>query len=442
MRKRRYSVCALPTVTSSLILGGSVLVATSITLAVSQARLGTPLFFAMAALAAACQLAVLASLRHRPAERRLLLIVFAFAVAARLPLALGPVSYDSDMIRYIWDGRVQRFGINPYGVVPADPAVAHTHDANTVRMPSRNDRTPYPPAAQLFFRAVVTITESPRAMKLVLTLCDLLTMVLLWRWLQATGRNEWLVLTYAWNPLVVLEVAHSGHIDGLGAMWILMSAFCLSRKRTTLAALTFTLAVATKLLPVVLAPLYLGRVRPRDIVLGALLLVALYWPFASTTMIPVGAVPTVVQHIRFNSPVFRPLAWVITPQGAAVFALAVGFGAAVWARVRLDANHPAAWAWPMALALACAPVIYPWYLLYFTPFLFTRATLPLALWTYTVIPVYVVWERARHGIRWKVPNELMILEYGLLVVAIGIVMYATAARSRAVDDGALYPAKS
>ena len=53
----------------------------------------------------------------------------------------------------------------------------------------------------------------------------------------------------------------------------------------------------------------------------------------------------------------------------------------------------------MALALACAPVIYPWYLLYFTPFLFTRATLPLTVWTFTAIPIYLVWECARwvHG---------------------------------------------
>nr|MBA2604235.1 hypothetical protein [Acidobacteriota bacterium] len=79
------------------------------------------------------------------------------------------------------------------------------------------------------------------------------------------------------------------------------------------------------------------------------------------------------------------------------------------------------WAWPMALALACAPVIYPWYLLYFTPFLFTRATLPLAVWTYAVIPVYVVWERSLSGAEWRVPAGLMAVEYGLVVAAIAAV---------------------
>ena len=116
-------------------------------------------------------------------------------------------------------------------------------------------------------------------MKLALVVCDLLTMLVLWRWLQFTGRSEWLTLTYAWNPLVVLEVAHSGHIDALGALWTVASAFWLSRRRTQLATLAFVLAVTTKLMPIVLVPLFLGRIRRRDIAFGAACL--LCWISAS-----------------------------------------------------------------------------------------------------------------------------------------------------------------
>jgi hypothetical protein len=412
------------------VLTGSVLVASTTCLAVTQARLGSTLFFVLSATVGACYLAQLAWVWRAPANRRVLLIALAFASACRVPLVFGPVNYDSDMIRYIWDGRVQQFGYSPYSVMPSDPALAHTHTADTARMPSRNVGTPYPPAAQLFFRAMVTLWESPLAMKLALLTLDLLTIVFLLRWLRITGRSEWLVLAYAWNPLVILEGAHSSHIDVLGTFWITASAYWLAGRRTALASCAFTLAVATKLLPIVLAPLFIGRIRHRDIALGLGLLVALYLPFMSGAALPVGAVPNVVEHIRFNSPIFRPLAWVITPRGAAAFALLVGFGAAVWARMKLDASDPAAWAWPMALALLCAPVIYPWYLLYFTPFLFTRATLPLTVWTFTAIPVYIVWERARSGARWRVPTELMVLEFGLVVLAVVIV--SVAARSAIV----------
>ncbi len=420
----------MPSLTFRLILTGCALVAATTSLAITQARLGSPLFFALTALMGVCYLTMLVSVWHARAERRLLLVAFLVATACRVPLALGPVNYDSDMIRYIWDGRVQRFGINPYSVIPSEPSVAHTHTADTVRMPSRHDRTPYPPAAQLFFRAIVTISEAPLTMKLALLLCDLGAILFLWQWLRATGRNEWLALAYAWNPLVILEGAHSSHIDVLGTFWIIASAYWLARRRTALSAVAFTLAVATKLVPLVLAPLFLGRIRIRDIALGVGLLGALYLPFAFGSTVPVGAVPNVVEHIRFNSPIFRPLAWVITPRGAALFALAVGFGAAIWARWKLSATDPAAWAWPMALVLACAPVIYPWYLLYITPFLVSRATLPLTVWTFTAIPVYIVWERARMGARWRVPNELMVVEFGLVLLA--MVTLAIAARASTV----------
>ena len=92
----------------------------------------------------------------------------------------------------------------------------HTHTDETRMMPSRNWRTPYLPSAQLFFRLVVGLHDSSRVMKLALIVCDLLTIVVVWRWLATTGRREWLALAYAWNPLVVLEIAHSGHIDALG----------------------------------------------------------------------------------------------------------------------------------------------------------------------------------------------------------------------------------
>ena len=79
-------------------------------------------------------LAVIAVRRAEP-PRRWLWIAVGVAVACRVPLMVGPVNYDSDMIRYVYDGRVQRFGYNPYAIVPSDPALAHTHTTDTVRMP-------------------------------------------------------------------------------------------------------------------------------------------------------------------------------------------------------------------------------------------------------------------------------------------------------------------
>ena len=120
-------------------------------------------------------------------------------------------------------------------------------------------------------------------------------------------------------------------------------------------------------------PLLVGRVRIRDAAIGVALLGALYFPFHDPAALALGAVPNVVAYIRFNGPVFRGLGRsCLGPQGAAAVALLAGLTRRRrGARWRCDASDPAAWAWPMAIALACAPVIYPWYLLYLTPFLWT-----------------------------------------------------------------------
>ena len=404
----------MQSLSASLAITGALFLVSTIVLAITQAPLGSPLFFACASAAGIAYLVLLRRVWNEPqAPRRLLTAAFLLAVAFRAPLVFPRVGPDSDMVRYLWDGRVQMLGYSPYSMTPADPALAGAHTDETRLMPSLGTPTPYPPAAQLFFRLVVGIHDSTRGMKAALVICDLMTIIVLWRWLAFTGRSEWLALAYAWNPLVVLEIAHSGHIDALGALWITASAYWLARRRTALASIAFVLAVATKLLPIVLVPLYWRRVRFRDAVAATALLALLYLAFSDGGTVPLGAVPNVVAHIRFNGPIFRTIARFSSPQGAALVAVVLGALVAVWARRQLDVNDPAAWGWPMAVALACAPVIYPWYLLYLTPFLFTAATLPLMAWTFTMVPVYLVWSIARNGGQWVVPTAVMSIEYAI-----------------------------
>ena len=405
----------------ALVLSGAAYLAAMIGLAVSAAPLGSPGFFACVAVAVAAFAVLLALIWRSPADTRtLFLLGILFAVAFRIPLALPHVNSDNDMIRYVWDGRLQTLGINPYGVLPADESVAFAHTDETRAMPSARHRSPYPPAAQLFFRLIVSLHDSGRAMKLALIACDLLTMVVIWRALLATGRNEVLTLAYAWNPLVVLEVAHSGHIDALGALWIATSVFWLVRHRTSLATIAFVLAVTTKLLPIVLVPLLWRRITPRDAMIGAGLLLLLYAPFWTGPEVLVG-IQNVVQHIRFNGPAFRMLSALSSPEWAARTAVGLGLLTAIWCRWRLKPDDPVAWAMPMAVAIALAPVVYPWYLLYLTPFLVVPRLLPILVWCVTVLMTYVVWYFVATGGRWVVPTPVLIAEYAIPLIVAGAV---------------------
>jgi alpha-1,6-mannosyltransferase len=172
----------------------------------------------------------------------------------------------------------------------------------------------------------------------------------------------------------------------------------------------------------VLLPLFWKRVRVRDALAGAVVLGLLYLPFLGGPGLPVGAMPNVVEKIRFNGPIYLAIAWLSFPAAAAGVAVLAGLAVAAWSRWRLAITDPAAWAWPMAAALLCAPVVYSWYLLYLTPFLVTVATLPLLVWSFTVFGTYLVWYVPAYRLPWDVPIWVLALEYGI-VLTVGLVMW-------------------
>ena len=121
--------------------------------------------------------------------------------------------------------------------------------------------------------------------------------------------------------------------------------------------IAFVLAVGTKLLPIVLRAAADRTGADQDAAIGVLLMARSTSTTTIRRALTFGAVPNVVAYIRFNGPVFRGLAALLGPQGAAAAALLAGVTAAFVARWRCEASDPAAWAWPMAIALLCAPVI-------------------------------------------------------------------------------------
>ena len=312
---------------------------------------------------------------------------------------------------------MQRLGYNPYIVVPSDPALGTLHTAETRTLNNADLPSPYPAGAQLFFRAVTAIHESVYALKVAFVVCDLAIVLVLLDILRRSGQGAHWVLAYAWNPLLAIEVAGSGHIDIVGVLLLLVSVAALGRRWRAVAAVAFGLAVAVKFLPIVLLPLYWRRVRMRDVALAAVVVGLLYVPFFSHGRIPIGSLGTFVRSFRFNDPVFATLERVAAPQFVAGLAVLVGFLTAIWMRSKVPTGPPDAFAWPMAASLLCAPVVYPWYLLWLLPFVRSTSTVPIIIWTVSIIPTYYVWHLRTLGRPWLVPGWIMLLEYGCVALA-------------------------
>jgi len=350
--------------------------------------------------------------------RRVVVIGLVLAALWHLPFLRMPSGPDEDIYRYLWDGRLQRLGYNPYLVVPSDPAAKGLHTPETRNLNNPDLPSPYPPGAQLFFRAVTAIQESTFALKLAFVVCEFAIVFVLLDVLRCSRQGTHLVLAYAWNPLLAIEVAGSGHVDIVGALLLLVSAAALGRRWRATAAVALGLAVAVKFLPIVLVPLYWKRVRLRDAALAAAVVGLLYVPFLNHGRIPIGSFGTYVRSWRFNGPVFAALDRIASPQLLAGLAVLVGLVTATWLRSAAPEWSPHVFAWPMAASLLCAPAVFPWYLLWLLPFLTSASTLLIILWTVSIIPTYVMWHWRTLGRPWgALPGWVMLLEYGCLATA-------------------------
>ena len=395
-------------------------------------RTGEPSFLMPLAVAGAAYLLAIREFLSTPNfPRRVVIFGLALAAFWHVLFLRLPPGLDDDIHRYVWDGRVQRLGFNPYEVVPSDPALAGLHTSETRTLNNPNLPSPYPAGALLFFRAVTAIQESTFALKVAFVLCDLVIVFVLLGILRYTRQGEHWVLAFAWHPLLAPEVAGSGHVDIVGVLLLLVSAAALVRRWRVVAAMAFGLAVAVKLLPIVLLPLYWERVRIRETALAAFVVGLLYAPFLAHGHIPIGSLGTYVQKWRFNDPVFATLERVIPSTVVVGLAVLVGVLTAVWMRRKFAQWSPDAFAWPMAASLLFAPVVYPWYLLWILPFMRSTSTLPIIIWTLSIIPTYYVWHLRMLGRPWSVPDWIMLLEYGSAVITAAMVALLRIRRSAA-----------
>ena len=136
-----------------------------------------------------------------------------------------------------------------------------------------------------------------------------------------------------------------------------------------------------------LVPIFWKRIRVRDAASAALV-----WPRSTSRSAPPascpGAIPNVVAAIRFNGPLFRAL----IPWHAAGSRRGRGPGRARRRGVdAVDTTRRRSGGVGVADGRVARgrPGLLPVVPFYLTPFLFTRAALPLIVWTYSVLPAYI-----------------------------------------------------
>jgi hypothetical protein len=204
----------------------------------------------------AVYLAAVYCISHVPMNRRTLLFILVTAALLRLGTVVFPPYLSTDVYRYVWDGRVQAAGINPYRYAPADDALKPLRDETIYPHINRADyaHTIYPPAAQIIYFVVTRISERVTAMKLAMLVFDAATIGFLVVLLQGLGAPPDRVLIYAWHPLTVWEIAGSGHVDAAVVSFLALALLARQRRMPALAGVSIALGTLVKFFPLVIAP--------------------------------------------------------------------------------------------------------------------------------------------------------------------------------------------
>jgi hypothetical protein len=342
-------------------------------------------------------------LRHVKEEnsKTLMLGILLFAFLFRLPLIPQTPVLSSDLYRYLWDGKVQVLGeINPYLYPPADQRLAFLRDKKIhPNINRREARTIYPAGAQLFFRAGYLLRlDTPAKFKAIALVAESLTLFLLILILSEVRLPHSRVLIYAWNPLVIYELFHSGHLESLMLPPLLAFVYFFVRSQPVRAGAALGLAAAVKIFPALLLVMIPSGKRLKTGIPFLLVVALAYLPYAGAGGNILGFLPTYFSdpYEIFNSGLVQSgLLWAIRAfsvpflwTGYILFLLliAILIKVARWSHQAPVGLIPKLYLSFSAYLLLIYPALHPWYLCSMIPFL---CLTPSRAWLYLslVIPL-------------------------------------------------------
>jgi len=392
--------------------GGAGLVASLVFLGVTDdLQEHIPLFLGVYAVAFGFYVAgAYAVSRHIPTKTRLPFIIVV-AVLARLVLIGADPSLSTDAYRYLWEGRVVVNGGNPFELAPDAPALESLRDDNFEPINHKHLATIYPPFAQSVFALAAWIHPSILTLKLFFMFFDLAAIFILAGLLRAFGRPVAQVTLYAWNPLVIFETAHSGHVDVVGLMFLLLGLYFLVRGRSRWSAVALAVSFLTKFSSVILAPFFaFNRQLAPLLVLGAVIVAVGYVPYLGAGTKLFSSLVVYGSEWHFNGPAYFALA-AITGEAAARIVLA---GAAIgaiffYAKRETDPVHYAFLS--LGTILLLSPTFYPWYVIWIVPFACLEQSRAWILLTATIFLSYWVWIVLAETGKWELPVGVYAIEF-------------------------------
>ncbi len=338
-------------------------------------------------------------------------MLFRFTLVPHLPVA------SDDIYRYLWDGRVAAHGINPYTFPPQDP---HLESLATPDLPSKVNfpwlHSIYPPLAQVLFTiSAFAFGPSATGFKLLLTLLEGFTLLVITRFITRFSLKPSLLLLYAWSPVPVMYYSLDGHIDALGIPFLMLFLYLVMTMRYAAGGIALGLSALAKFYPLFVVPFLIRVGRRANTVWLPLIPIALlgigYVAYYEHSGGLVTSLITFNAHWEFNAPIFSILLTIFQDNGPAHLVSALLF--LIWLGWLFLADKPIGEKVFLAFLgfIMLGPLVHPWYLGWLAALLTVRwSTAVFVLLGLSNLSNIVVF-RYRTGGGWADDPVLMLLEY-------------------------------
>lgn len=299
----------------------------------------------------------------------MLIIVLLFAVKISF-LFTTPVGSD-DYYRYLWDGKVQANGINPYSFAPQDSVLKTLHsELLPAQVSYPKIKTIYFPLCQWLFAVSYLISgENAIVFKLIYLIADLAILFFLYSLLKYFSISEKYLLVYATLPVVVFQFYIDAHIDIVGAALLIGSLRFYLFNKKSLSYLLLGLSLSIKPTGILLIPFYFQNedeitAKLKSILIPPMTFVITFLPYVFSAT-PLETLINYSTNWTFNGMIYNALKLIIADNLIIRICCGLIFTITLFILYNSKIELINKIFISIFLLILFSPVAHPWYLIWF-----------------------------------------------------------------------------
>jgi len=318
--------------------------------------------------------AVIVLIKTDLSKAQIISVLLIFFSIKTLFISIEPIGSD-DYYRYLWDGKVQASGINPFQYAPEDLNLSFLHSdllPEKVRYPQI--RTIYFPVSQFLFTLAYRISgENAIGLKIILFLAELLILISLYYLLKHFLIDLKYILIYAIIPLVFFQFFIDAHIDLVGTALLLISVCLYFYNKKFLSYILLGLSISVKPIGLLLIPFLFrnelkNKEKLKSVFIPIIVFIITFLPYVFTAT-PLDTLINFTTNWTFNGMVYNVINIFFSDNLIVRILCGMLFLLVFIFLLTTNIDFLKKVFLLLFLLMLFSPVVHPWYLIWFAVFL-------------------------------------------------------------------------